>query len=63
MYLELLCSIMGRGSSWEVRNKAVLKYQMAHPVIRSAEPFSGRECLLSLKPFGLPEHEGKGSGI
>lgn len=59
---KLLCSLTGAGLSWEVRNKAVLKYQMAHPVLSSAQLFSGRECLWSLKPLSLPEHEGKGSG-
>lgn len=62
MCLELLCSLMGAGLSWEVRNKAVFKYQMGHPVLSSAQPSSGRECLWSLKPLGLPDHEGKGSG-
>ncbi|KAI1236241.1 hypothetical protein IHE44_0001520, partial [Lamprotornis superbus] len=62
MCLELLCGLMGPGLSWDVRNKAILKYQMAYPVLSSAQPFSERECLWSLKPFGFPEHEGKGSG-
>lgn len=51
--LELLCSLMGPGLIWEVRNKVVLKYQMAHPVLSSAQPFSGRECLWCLKSLSL----------
>lgn len=62
MCLELPYSLMGPGVSWEMRNKAFLKYQMASAVLSSAQPSSGRECSWSLRPLGLPEHEGKGSG-
>lgn len=44
MCLELLYSLIGFGLSREVRNKAALKYQMAHPVLSLAQLFSGREC-------------------
>lgn len=44
MCLELPYSLMGPGVSWEMRNKAFLKYQMASAVLSSAQPSSGREC-------------------
>lgn len=51
MCLGLPYSLVGPTVSWEARNKAVLKYQMAHPALSSAQPSPGHPL--------HPEQEGR----